>query len=57
MSALGGTTDLHGARVACIGPKTAETARATGLKVDIMATESTIASMVDAIEGYFLKEK
>ncbi len=57
ISALNHDADLHGARVACIGPKTAETARDAGLKVDIMATESTIPSLVDAIEGYFRKEE
>ena len=57
MSALGRHADLHGAKVACIGPKTADAAREAGLNLDIVATESTIASMVDAIEDYFRKEK
>jgi len=47
---------VNGARVACIGPKTAETAIKFGLSVDIMAKEQTIPGLVTAIEGYFEKE-
>ncbi|MFC1955237.1 uroporphyrinogen-III C-methyltransferase [Chloroflexota bacterium] len=47
---------VNGARVACIGPKTAETAIKFGLSVDIMAKEQTILGLVTAIEGYFEKE-
>ena len=47
---------VNGARVACIGPKTAETASKFGLSVDIMAKEQTIPGLVTAIEGYFEKE-
>jgi len=57
MAAMNNDANLHGTRVACIGPKTAETARRVGLKVDIMAKESTIPALVDAIEEYFRKEK
>ena len=57
MAAMGNDANLHGTRVACIGPKTAETARRLGLKVDILARESTIPALVDAIEEYFLEEK
>lgn len=39
--------------VACIGPVTAEAARAAGLKVDIVAEEATIAAMVTALQQYF----
>jgi uroporphyrinogen III methyltransferase/synthase len=57
MAAMNDEANLHGTRVACIGPKTADTARRLGLKVDILARESTIPALVDAIEEYFLKEK
>ncbi|UCG10791.1 MAG: uroporphyrinogen-III C-methyltransferase [Dehalococcoidia bacterium] len=41
------------AKVACIGPKTADSATKAGLKVDILAGEQTIAGLVQAIEDYF----
>ena len=44
------------AKIACIGPKTAATARKAGLKVDILAREQTIAGLIDAMEDYFRKE-
>ncbi len=47
---------LNGARVACIGPKTAETAARAGLKVNILAGEQTIPGLVAAMEDYFRKE-
>ncbi|MDP3879480.1 MAG: uroporphyrinogen-III C-methyltransferase [Dehalococcoidales bacterium] len=47
---------VNGAKVACIGPKTAETAVSKGLKVDILAREQTIPGLVTAIEEYFGKE-
>ncbi len=47
--------DLKGAKIACIGPKTAETAVKAGLKVDIMAEEQTINGLVTALEEYFRK--
>jgi len=37
------------ARVVTIGPMTAATARALGLRVDVVATEHTIAGLVDAM--------
>lgn len=40
-------------RVACIGPKTADTATKAGLKVDIVAEEHTIHGLVEALETYF----
>ncbi len=43
---------LEGAAVACIGPITAETARASGLRVDIVASEYTIDGLVDALVRY-----
>jgi uroporphyrinogen III methyltransferase/synthase len=39
--------------VACIGPVTAETARRHGLRVDVEATEHTIAGLVDALAAHF----
>jgi len=44
---------LNSAIVACIGPKTAETATKAGLTVDIMAEKQTIPSLVASIENYF----
>ncbi len=41
------------ARVACIGPVTAKTAKKMGLKVHIMPESSTIPALVDAIEMDF----
>ena len=46
----------NSAKVACIGPKTAETAAKAGLGVDILAREHTIPGLVAAIEEYFGKE-
>jgi len=43
-------------KVACIGPKTADTATRVGLKVDIVAREHTIPGLVAAIEEYFKEE-
>jgi uroporphyrinogen III methyltransferase/synthase len=37
--------------VACIGPITADTARAAGLTVDVVAAEHTINGLVDALVG------
>lgn len=47
---------INKAKVACIGPKTAETAAKAGLKVDIVASEHTIPALVAAMEDYFKKE-
>ncbi len=44
------------AKVACIGPKTADTAAKAGIKVDIVAREHTIPGLVAAIEEYFKEE-
>ncbi|MFC1987537.1 uroporphyrinogen-III C-methyltransferase [Chloroflexota bacterium] len=44
------------AKIACIGPKTAEAAVKAGLKVDILASKQTIAGLVGAIEQYFREE-
>lgn len=48
--------DINKAIVACIGPKTKETAVNAGLNVDILATEQTIPGLVEAIEEYFRRE-
>jgi uroporphyrinogen III methyltransferase/synthase len=48
---------LNGARVACIGPKTAEAAAMAGLRVDIIAGEQTINGLVTAIEEYFANKE
>ena len=47
---------VNGAKVACIGPKTAATANKVGLRVDIVAGEQTIPGLVTAMEDYFGKE-
>ena len=47
---------INSIKVACIGPKTADTATRAGLRVDIIASEQTIAGLVAAIEEYFAKE-
>jgi uroporphyrinogen III methyltransferase/synthase len=44
---------LGDALVACIGPVTAETAQAYGLKPTVIATEYTIPGLTRAIVGYF----
>lgn len=44
---------INQAKIACIGPKTAEAASRAGLKVDILASEQTISGLVEAIEDYF----
>jgi uroporphyrinogen-III synthase len=49
-------TEIHSigkAKVACIGPKTAATAKERGLRVDIVAGENTIPGLVEAIEQYY----
>lgn len=43
--------------VACIGPTTAKAAKEHGLKVDIVAAESTIHGLVEAMENYFKRDK
>lgn len=51
---LGGNIDaLQDVTIACIGPITARAAVDMGLKVDIMASEYTIAGLVRAIESHF----
>ena len=52
----GGASRLDEVKIACIGPVTAETAKKSGLTVDIMAEDSTAAGLVDAIVGYCGRE-
>ncbi len=56
LAASGKKVAIGRAKIACIGPKTAETAIKAGLKVDIVAGEHTIPGLVAAIEDYFRKE-
>ena len=57
MALLDGNTDaLKDATIACIGPITAARAVELGLKVDIMASEYTIAGLVEAVESHFQQE-
>ncbi len=44
---------LNKVGIACIGPKTADTAIRAGLRVDTVAGEHTIPGLVSAIEQYF----
>jgi uroporphyrinogen-III synthase len=44
---------VHQAAIVCIGPITAETARAAGLRVDTMAQEFTGDGLVAALVGWF----
>ena len=56
IDALGGDRNAaQKARIACIGPVTAAAAQRAGLKVDIVARESTIPGLVAAIEEGFRK--
>jgi uroporphyrinogen III methyltransferase / synthase len=44
---------LQAVIVACIGPITAGTARDSGLRVDIVSSEFTIAGLVGAIVKFY----
>jgi hydroxymethylbilane synthase len=44
---------LQAATIACIGPKTAVTARQLGLQVDLVAAEHTMEGLVEALLSYF----
>jgi uroporphyrinogen III methyltransferase/synthase len=57
LSALGDEAIKNNVKIACIGPKTADTIAGAGLKADIVAREYTIPGLVAAIEEYFRKEK
>lgn len=50
---LGGTlAPLRGATIACVGPTTAEAARAAGLAVDLVADDPSVAGLVAALVGH-----
>jgi uroporphyrinogen III methyltransferase/synthase len=54
LALLGGdATPLKGVTLACIGPITAETARDAGLMVDVVASDSTVPGLVDALVDHF----
>ena len=58
LAALAGKADqLRNVKVACVGPKTAATARSASLKVDVEATEQTMPGLVQAIEDYYGKKE
>jgi len=44
-------------KLACIGPNTAAALSRKGLKVDMLAGESTIEGLVQAMESYFQAER
>lgn len=46
---------LNRATIACIGPQTAKTAEESGLRVDLLAKEATIDSLLDALCGWKAK--
>ena len=50
----GDASKLNGPVVACIGPITAASAEAAGLRVNVVASEHTIPGLVEAIKGAFL---
>jgi uroporphyrinogen III methyltransferase / synthase len=52
-----GATAARGKCVACIGPITAEAARAAGLNVDVVASVYTTAGILEALEAYFARKK
>jgi uroporphyrinogen III methyltransferase/synthase len=51
---LGSSADLLGSVVvACIGPVTADAARARGLAVDVVAEQHTIPGLVEALSEFY----
>ena len=53
----GARQKIGSARIACIGPITAETAREAGLRVDIEARNHTTQGLIDALVDYFASER
>ena len=53
----GGRRRLASARVACIGPITAQTVRDAGLRVDVVPDDYTIPSLAEAVIASFAKEE
>ena len=45
--------EIKKAKIACIGPITAKTARDAGLNVEIVPEAYTVSALMDAIENYF----
>ena len=52
----GDETELRQVPVACIGARTAETARGLGLRVVAVPDEHTLAGLVAALDAYFARE-
>ena len=50
---LGASGGLAGARIACIGPITAQTAEAVGLRPDVIAETYTIEGLLAAIDEFY----
>ncbi|OGO32927.1 MAG: uroporphyrinogen-III C-methyltransferase [Chloroflexi bacterium RBG_16_56_11] len=55
ITALGDNEIPEGVKIACIGPKTAETAIKAGLKPDVVAKEHNISGLIDSLEEFFRK--
>ncbi|MCA9885043.1 MAG: uroporphyrinogen-III synthase [Anaerolineae bacterium] len=51
-----GSLTLGEVVIACIGPKTAQTAIAHGLQVVIVPQDYTLSGLLDAIENYYIKD-
>jgi len=51
----GDLSAIERATIVCIGPVTAETARALGLRVDVVAAEHTVEGLVKALVAHFEK--
>ncbi len=52
-----GLSDVGKARIACIGPITADTARSLGLRVDVEASPYTTEGLLSALVDYFSGRK
>lgn len=53
LAALGLSTSLRETQLVCIGPKTAEAARAAGLTVGLVAHEASAEGIIDALVSHF----
>ncbi|USG64162.1 uroporphyrinogen-III synthase [Brevibacillus ruminantium] len=53
MAPYGGKELLQGVRIACIGPITAQTAKAHGIDADIVAEEYTVEGLIEALIAYW----